>query len=68
MLSKLNISWHRIISFTRCLISSKPTDTVEINQSTLSGSESSDIGAVIDIIDNQQPILPYSQKALETLK
>lgn len=73
VLSKLNISWHRVTASTRCLMSSKPTDTVEIIPSASDNNDSSVVenelpDVVMDAVNKEQPILPYSQKALKTLK
>lgn len=73
VLSNLTIPWHRITASIRCSVSSKPTGTVETTPSALDGSdnlavESQHPSAVVDAIDKEQLVLPYSQKALETLK
>ncbi|CAG9536758.1 unnamed protein product [Cercopithifilaria johnstoni] len=73
VLPKLNISWHRITASARCLISSNPTDTAKIIPSALDNNDCSAVesgvqSVVLDATVEEQPILPYSQKALETLK
>ncbi|OZC08306.1 renin receptor-like protein [Onchocerca flexuosa] len=70
LLSKLNISWHRLTASTRCLMSSKPIDTAEsaLDDNNSSSVENELSNAVMDAANKEQPILPYSQKALETLK
>uniref|UniRef100_A0A158Q915 Guanylate kinase-like domain-containing protein n=1 Tax=Elaeophora elaphi TaxID=1147741 RepID=A0A158Q915_9BILA len=73
MLSKLSASWHRTTASSRCLMSSKPNDPVETIPSILDDNDNSTVeseipGVVMDAVGKKSPILPYSQKALETLK
>lgn len=54
-------------------MSSKTVDVVETVSSTTDDNDNLDVkselpSVVIDAINKEQPVLPYSQKALETLK
>uniref|UniRef100_A0A915Q347 Renin receptor-like C-terminal transmembrane spanning segment domain-containing protein n=1 Tax=Setaria digitata TaxID=48799 RepID=A0A915Q347_9BILA len=73
--SKLNLSWNQVIASTRCLKSSmgSASNEVEGNLPSLDDSGSSTSGSelsnsAMDGVTQDRPILPYSQKALETLK
>ncbi|KAK6114129.1 Renin receptor-like family protein [Brugia pahangi] len=73
VLSKLNSSWYRVIDSTRYLTSSKEVDTAETVPSALDANDSSTVesdlsDAVMDTVSKERLALPYSQKALETLK
>ncbi|VDN86748.1 unnamed protein product, partial [Brugia pahangi] len=73
VLSKLNTSWYRVIDSTRYLTSSKEVDTAETIPSALDANDSSTVesdlsDAVMDTVSKERLALPYSQKALETLK
>lgn len=74
-LSKLDISWHRLIFSSQHPMSDvkavNATDEATLLTSVdiAENVDDSDLPSVgVNAINKERPILPYSQKALETLK